>query len=345
MIFEKKNKKILHNSKKMPFFAPVKCSLQMISRRLLRIKVLQVYYSSLLKKNRDLEIAIKELNTSVQHTLDLYYELLSILIYISDLAEQKIQTALEKRLPTEADLNPNKRFANNPVFEIIRNSEHYQKNTSAPRIPADAHQQLVKQIWSELTASNEYQKYMLKTNVSMQDHKDIIIYIIRNFFPCNDELDSLIEEYSIYWNDDIGFVSSLLEKSIIRIKRSGNDSFLITNAYTCDADKIFGKELLGKALIHDNEYEDLIDKHSKNWDVDRIAIIDRIIMKLAITEFIHLPEVPIKVTINEYIEISKFYSTEKSNAFINGMLDQMVSSLKEEEKINKKGRGLVDNIA
>ena len=315
----------------------------MISRRLLRIKVMQVYYSNLLKGNSDLELAVKELDSSVHHTLELYYELLAIITYMADLAEQKIQTALDKKLPTEADLNPNRRFVDNPVIEAIRVAECFKKQTSAPRIPAEAHQKFIRDLWDQFTASNEYQKYMIKSEVTFQEHKEIIAHIIYEYFPENEALDNLIEEYGIYWNDDIGFASSLLGKSIMRVKRPGNDSFLIMKEYSCESDRKFGKNLLTKAMLHDSEYEELIDNHSKNWDVDRIAIIDRIIMKLAITEFLHLPEVPVKVTINEYIEISKFYSTEKSNAFINGLLDQIVNHLKDEGKLNKQGRGLVDN--
>jgi len=315
----------------------------MISRRLLRIKVMQVYYSNLLKDNGDLELAVKELDNSVHHTLELYYELLSIISYMADYAEKKIATALEKKLPTEADLNPNRRFVDNPVIEGFRNADCFKKQTKAPRVPLDAHKSLIKSLWDNFSATTEYQRYMIKQSVSLQEHKEIIAFIIREYFPENEPLDNLIEEYGIYWNDDIGFASSLLEKSIMRFKRPTNDAFLIMKEYSCESDRRFGKQLLINAMKNDNEFEALIDHHSKNWDVERIAIIDRIIMKLAITEFMHLPDVPIKVTINEYLEISKFYSTEKSNAFINGLLDQIVTSLQAEEKINKSARGLVDN--
>ena len=315
----------------------------MISRRLLRIKVMQVYYANLLRENSDLELAVKELDNSVHHTLELYYELLSIITYMADYAEQKMASALEKKLPTEADLNPNRRFIDNPVIEGIRNADCFKKQTKAPRIPFDAHKSLVKDLWKDFISTTEYQRYMIKAEVNLQDHKEIIAFIIHEYFPENETIDGLVEEYGIYWNDDIGFASSLLEKSIMRFKRPTNDAFLIMKEYSCESDRRFGKQLLINAMKYDKEFETLIDHHSKNWDVERIAIIDRIIMKLAITEFIHLPDVPIKVTINEYLEISKFYSTEKSNAFINGLLDQIVTALKTEEKINKSTRGLVDN--
>ncbi|MGC9331575.1 MAG: transcription antitermination factor NusB, partial [Bacteroidales bacterium] len=123
-----------------------------------------------------------------------------------------------------------------------------------------------------------------------------------------------------------------------------NDNFLIIKEYSCEDDRVFGKQLLYYALKHNHEYEKMINDHSINWNIERIAIMDKIIMKLAITEFLHMPTIPVKVTINEYIEISKYYSTAKSNAFINGLLDQIAVKLKQDNRIIKTGRGLVDNV-
>lgn len=313
----------------------------MISRRLLRIKVMQVYYANLQRKNNELSLALRELDSSVHNTLELYYELVAIITYMADFSEQKIQTALEKRLPNYEDLHPNKRFVENPVINSIRETGFFQKFTGASRIPLDAHSNLVKTLWEMFSSSTAYNQYMNKEKVSLQDHKEIINFIVREYFPDNEELDSLIEEYCIYWNDDIGFVASILEKSISRYKKSGNN-FLITNEYSCDDDRDFGIKLLKNALIYDSDFENIIDEHSKNWDIERIAMLDKIIMKLAVTEFIYMPEVPVKVTINEYIEISKYYSTAKSNAFINGLLDQIVHALKDNNKLKKTGRGLVE---
>jgi transcription antitermination protein NusB len=345
MLFEKLKgicKKYCTSLKISPILQKKKV-LRMISRRLLRIKVMQIYYAYLQNDNKEIEQALKTLDKSVHCTLELYYELLAIITYLADFAEQKIQTALEKKLPTKEDLNPNRRFIDNPVIETIRNAECFKKHTHAPRIPMDAHRNLIREIWDDLTGSEIYIRYMNSKNVDLSHHKQIIIHIINEYFPINENLDALIEEYGILWNDDIGFVASLLEKSIFRIKKPDNDSFLIMKEYSCESDKQFGKRLLTHSIENDEKFETLIDQHSKNWDIERIAMIDRIIMKLAITEFLYVPDVPVKVTINEYIEISKFYSTEKSNAFINGLLDQIVNALKNEGKLNKSGRGLVDN--
>ncbi|MFP4663212.1 MAG: transcription antitermination factor NusB [Bacteroidales bacterium] len=316
----------------------------MISRRLLRTKVMQVYYANVQQGKGDLNAATKELDKSVHGTLELYYEILSIITYLADYSGHKIEIALAKNLPTYEDLHPRRNFVDNPVIEAIRQAECFQKQTKAPRIPRDEHEKYIRDLYEKIYETEEFRSYLDTDKPSLSQHKNIIIYIINYFLVDDPTLDQMIEEFGLYWNDDIGFVCSLLEKSIQRVKKPGNDNFLIMKEYTCEADREFGKHLLRKALIHDNEYEEMIEEHSKNWDIERIAIVDKIIMKLAITEFIHMPAVPVKVSINEYIEISKFYSTLKSNAFINGLLDQIVVALKKEGKVKKTGRGLVGGV-
>ncbi|MGM0649154.1 MAG: transcription antitermination factor NusB [Bacteroidota bacterium] len=313
----------------------------MISRRLLRTKVMQVYYSRVQQLNTDPAQAEKELDKSVHATLELYYEVLAIIIYLADHAEHKIQLAMEKNLPSYEDLHPKRNFVDNPVIEAIRQSKYFQQQIRAPRISKEKHEKFISHLYKTISQTEVFQNYLDTKNPGMNKHKQIINFIIINFLQDNEDLDQIIEEHGLYWNDDIGFVCSLLEQSILRVKKPGNDNFLITKEYSCEDDRVFGKYLLRKALLHDNDYESLINKHSKNWDVDRIAILDKIIMKQAITEFIHLSTVPVKVTINEYIEISKYYSTDKSNAFINGMLDHIAEALRQKGLIKKTGRGLM----
>jgi len=314
----------------------------MISRRLLRTKVMQIYYAHVQQgKNEQIETAKKELDKSVHCTLELYYEILAIITYLADYADHRMQIAMEKKLPTYEDLHPKRNFADNPVIETIRQAKCFQKQTRAPRIPRDMHDKLIRDLYKNLLETETFKNYLNTKDPGLNKHKQIIIFIINEFLVDDPVLDQMIEEHAIYWNDDIGFVCSLLEKSIQRVKRPGSDNFLIMKEYTCEEDRRFGKHLLQKAIMHDEEYEAMIEHHSRNWDVERIATLDKIIMKLAITEFLHMPSVPVKVSINEYIEISKYYSTAKSNAFINGLLDQIVESLRQEDKIKKTGRGLV----
>ncbi|MEA3448331.1 MAG: transcription antitermination factor NusB [Bacteroidota bacterium] len=316
----------------------------MISRRLLRIKVMQIFYARVQQRDTEFASAEKELDRSVHATLELYYEILAIITYLADHAEHKIQIAQEKKLPTYEDLHPKRNFIDNPVIEAIRQAKSFQKQTKASHIPPEAYNDFIIHLYDKIHKSETFQAYLAIENPGMGKHKQIINFIINDFLQDDPDLDQLLEEYCIYWNDDIGFVCSLLEQSIRRVKKPGNDNFLIMKEYSCEEDRVFGKQLLYHALKHNNEYEKMINDHSKNWDIERIAILDKIIMKLAITEFLHLPSIPVKVSINEYIEISKYYSTSKSNAFINGLLDQIANKLKQENRIVKTGRGLVDNI-
>jgi transcription antitermination protein NusB len=316
----------------------------MISRRLLRTKVMQIFYASVQQRNTDFTSTDKELDKSVHATLELYYEILSIITYLAYYAEQKIELAKEKKLPSYVDLHPKRNFIDNPVIEAVRQAKYFQKQTRAPRIPKEAHTKFIINLYDHIYKTDKFQEYLDIRNPGMSKHKQIINFIINHFLLDNPDLDQLLEEYCLYWNDDIGFVCSLLEQSIQRVKKPDNDNFLIMKKYGCKDDMTFGKKLLYHALKHNDEYEKMINDHSKNWDIERIATLDKIIMKLAITEFLHIPSVPVKVTINEYIEISKYYSTAKSNAFINGLLDQIAAKLKQEGRIVKKGRGLVDNI-
>ncbi len=316
----------------------------MISRRLLRTKVMQIFYAHVQQRDTEFANTEKELDRSVHATLELYYEILAIITYLADHAEHKLELSKEKKLPSYDDMHPKHNFVDNPVIEAVRQAKCFQKQTRAPRISKEVHTKFIIHLYDQIYKTDTFQEYLNMPNPGMSKHKNIIIFIINNFLIDNTDLDELLEEYCIYWNDDIGFVCSLLEQSIRRVKKPGNDNFLIMKEYSCEDDRDFGKKLLYHALRQNNEYEKMINDHSKNWDAERIATLDKIIMKLAITEFLHIPSIPVKVTINEYIEISKYYSTAKSNAFINGLLDQIAEKLKQENRIVKTGRGLVDNV-
>jgi N utilization substance protein B len=173
------------------------------------------------------------------------------------------------------------------------------------------------------------------------DDRKFIEKMFNKIFLVSEEICEVLEEQSIYWNDDIEFVISVIIKTIKRFNEFTDSDQRLMPLYKDDEDREFAKELLRKSIINHDEIQTLIKVHSSNWDVDRIAFMDILMMQLAITEFLHFPSIPTKVTMNEYIELSKFYSTEKSRNFINGILDKTLKDLKKEGKINKAGRGLV----
>jgi transcription antitermination protein NusB len=172
--------------------------------------------------------------------------------------------------------------------------------------------------------------------------KAFISRLVAELIIPNEFLRQVLEEQSIYWNDDLEFIGSMVIKTLGRWKENGEMPIL--SMFSNDDDRQYVLELFRKTILHGNEYQDLIKKFSENWDLERLAIMDILIMEMAISEAIHFPSIPAKVTLNEYIEISKYYSTEKSSYFINGILDKIFLLLRSDEKIKKSGRGLIGEV-
>jgi len=192
-----------------------------------------------------------------------------------------------------------------------------------------------------MTESDTYESYMESEESSFQDDRKFIEKLFNKIILVSEDLYQVLEEQSIYWNDDVEFVISMIIKTIKKFNEFSSSDQSLMPLFKDLEDREFTKQLIRKAIINHDELRELIKEHSKNWDVDRIAFMDVLIMQLAITEFLYFPSIPTKVSMNEYIELSKFYSTEKSRNFINGILDKTLKDLKKEGKINKMGRGLI----
>jgi N utilization substance protein B len=201
--------------------------------------------------------------------------------------------------------------------------------------------ELLKNLFKEISENSEFQKYISDKGNSYEADKKILIYILEKILNESDELYSTLEEQSIFWNDNVDFIISMIVKTIKKFKVGDDYSTALMPKYKNDEDKEFVSQLLRKSVLNQVEYREIINKNIKNWDIERLAYIDMIILQLAITELQTFDEIPVKVTINEYIEISKYYSTEKSSTFINGILDKMVKIFKNDNQINKVGRGLI----
>jgi N utilization substance protein B len=186
-----------------------------------------------------------------------------------------------------------------------------------------------------------YEKYMSNNTRSYLDDRKFIDRLFNKVILVSEDLYNVLEEQSIYWNDDVEFVISMISKSLKRFNELSDSKQALMPMFKDAEDKEFAKNLFRKSVINHDELRTLIKEHSQNWDVERIAFMDILIMQLAITEFLYFPTIPTKVTLNEYIELSKFYSTEKSRNFINGILDKTLKDLKRDDKINKSGRGLI----
>lgn len=313
----------------------------MISRRLLRIKVLQVLYAYYRNGDRSLARAEKELFYSIGKAYELYYYFLVLIIDVAHLAEQKIDVARHKLIPSNDDLNPNTRFIDNSVIRQLAANNQLQAFTSSNVIGWDAHPEFVKRMFEAFVNSEIYRDFMQAERVSYQDERSLVVKFFSHIVAADDSLSALLEEKSIYWNDDVDFILSMVIKTIKRFNESDDEYTALPSMFKDDEDEAFVKNLFRKSLINHDESMELIKRFTKNWDVDRIAFMDVLIMEIALAEILEFSDIPVKVSFNEYLEIAKYYSTANSNHFINGILDKIVSLLRKEGKIVKVGRGLI----
>jgi len=313
----------------------------MISRRIIRTKVLQVLYAYYSSEERSLTNTEKELFFCIHKSYDLYHYLLALVTEIADYAEGRIELKQNKHLPTQEDLNPNTRFVNNLFIQQLRKNRQLNAYLNQTKLSWVNHPELIKELYLIMIESEMYEAYINTEAQSYMDDRKFVEKMFNKIFLVSEELYEVLEEQSIYWNDDIEFVIAVITKTIKRFSESSTPDQKLMPMYKDDEDREFAKDLLRKSIINHDELQALIKVHSSNWDVERIAFMDILMMQLALAEFLYFPSIPTKVTMNEYIELSKFYSTEKSRNFINGILDKTLKDLKKEGKIKKAGRGLV----
>jgi N utilization substance protein B len=313
----------------------------MISRRLLRIKALIALYAYNRREDGNLARAETELMFSIGKTYDLYHYLLLLVLEISDIACEKIDQALQKRMPTEEDLNPQRRFADNLVIAQLRKNLTFQKYISSQKLSWINNSHIPRLLYNKMIVWEVYEEYMKSECHNYLSDKKFVTRLIKDLLSNSEDLHSNLEEQSIYWNDDIEYVSSMIEKTLKKFKVDSGENTQLMPLFKNDEDEEFVKILFRKAVLNSAKCSELIDKNTTNWEVDRIALMDILVMQLAITEIIEFPEIPVKVTLNEYIEISKYYCTSKSSTFVNGILDNIVKEIRESGLFNKSGRGLV----
>lgn len=315
----------------------------MTSRRLIRIKVLQLLYSYTKKEGMTLAEIERDLVKSVNKSSELYYHTFLLLTEIQRKAFLKID-AIKNRRFTSVEVPPlDSRFAENPVLIAIANNKKFQTFNSSNFISWSNEMEIVGYFYNALVASELYKTYMSKEEVTFDDHKDFVLKFFAELIAQDDIFFQTLEEKDIYWNDDFELVLELVYKTIKNTSESSNeDSNIFLPIFHMDEDMEFARKLLRKTLLEREEYLKIIDKFTHNWEIERISEIDKLIMCVAISELKHFPSIPVKVTLDEFIEISKSYSSPKSGSFINGVLDKIVTLLKESGEITKIGRGLVE---
>lgn len=316
----------------------------MISRRLLRIKILQICYAHFKSNGQSIKQAEKELFFSIKKSYDLYHYMFLLILDVVKYTQSRIDLATQKLVPTYDDLHPNTKFIDNRLIKQLESNIFLKKYLNDNKLSWVNYPELIKNLYLTIKDSDIYKQYMSSGKSSYKEDKKFIVDLYSRLIIFYEPLHQNLEEQSIYWNDDLEFVTSMVIKTINRFKASSNETLNLMPLYKNDDDKEFVKRLFRKSIINQADYQNLISDYIKNWDIERVAFIDIVVMTMAISELIEFSEIPVKVTFDEYIEIAKFYSTQKSNVFINGVLDKIVSHLKKEGKIEKIGRGLIGEV-
>ncbi|MGB1284128.1 MAG: transcription antitermination factor NusB [Polaribacter sp.] len=312
----------------------------MINRRHIRIKVMQSVYAMLQSDNDDVIKEQKFLKYSILKMYDLYVLNLQLLVEVQKLATKKITLSKKKILATKEDLQPNTKFINNKIIKAISKSISLQSYIEINKLDHwKLDDEYVRIVFDELQKSNLYKRYLDTVENSFKVDKGFVIDFFKEIIAPNEKLADYYEDKMISWVDDIPFVNTWIVRSLNKCKP--NHTFMAGTLYKDNDDENFVSELFQKTILKHKEYEKDIEDKTPNWEADRIADIDLILIKMAITEFIDFPSIPTRVTINEYIEISKDYSTTKSSYFINGVLDKISKEFIQNERIVKVGRGLL----
>ena len=312
----------------------------MINRRHIRVKVMQSVYAMQHSNSDDLVKEEKFLKHSIQKMFDLYVLNLQLLVEVQKLARKKIELAKKKILATKEDLNPNTKFVNNRLLNLLTESVSLEGYLELNKLNFwDLDDEYVRIIWEELQQSTLFNKYMNTTEDSYNVDRAFVIDFFRDIVAPNEKLAEYYEDKMISWVDDIPFVNTWVIKSLN--KQKPNNPFILGSLYKDDDDKRFVSDLLNKTMLHHHKYDEDIVSKTPNWEADRIADIDMILIKMAISEFLHFPSIPARVTINEYIELAKDYSTSNSGQFVNGVLDKLSKDYLNSKRMVKIGRGLL----
>ena len=314
----------------------------MLNRRHIRIKILHILYGFYQDSDADVVATRKALNHSVGKMQELYVLLLMMIGAMQGFAIDRIEAGRKKQLPTPEDLHPNTKFVTNKPLRALANSKKLQKAASDLGVGWGDDQEMLRKMFRSLLEHEEYIEFMASEERGFKHDREYLIRIFRKHMITSEVFQERLEEQSIFWNDDLDLAASMAIKTIKTIRETDDDIALLPLWREDDDDKQFLETLFVESLAQAEVNEILVTEAAKNWELERIALMDRILMKMALAEAKSFSSIPLKVTLNEYIELSKYYSTPKSNGFINGVLDQLFTQLKKDGTIVKIGRGLIE---
>lgn len=314
----------------------------MLNRRHIRIKVMQVIYAFSQGEADDIKKNEKFLLQSMENMYNLYLLILSLLVEVQKKAEDHQKKLQQKHLATVEDKNPNRKFVNNELLLMLRDNMPLKQALEARKINNwELDNEYVEVIFRALLESELYKDYMATKVSTFKEDKMFVIDMFREIVAPNEKLYDYLEDKNITWLDDLPVINTTIVKLLRKTNQGTKQQHFVPDLFKDEEDKEFGIELLKKTVLNQSSLSKEIEGKTANWDKDRIASIDFVLLKMAICEFQKFPSIPVKVTINEYLEIAKEYSTPKSSVFINGILDKLVKEYSDKGTLNKTGRGLM----
>ena len=307
----------------------------MINRVLIRLKIIQIVYAYYQNGSKNLDAAEKELFFSLSKAYDLYNYLLMLMVAVTNYAQKRIDAAKSKLAPTTEELYPNMKFVENKfIAQLEVNQQLTEFITNQKRSWANE-ETFVKGLYDRITASDIYKEYMASTDNSYDADRELWRKLYKTFVFNNEALDTLLEDQSLYWNDDKEVVDTFVLKTIKRFDEKNGVNQPLLPEFKDEEDREFARRLFRRTILNADYYRHLISENTRNWDLDRVAFMDVIVMQCALAEILSFPNIPVSVSLNEYVDIAKVYSTPKSGSFVTGTLDGIVNQLKKDGKLTK----------
>ncbi len=320
----------------------------MLNRRHIRIKVLQALYAYNQTGNTNPVTGEKQLLKHFEKVYDLFIYQLSLLVEIRAFAEERMIEAKKKYYPTQEELNPIEKFIHNPLLVQLAENKDLEKKTDALHINWKSEKELVLKLYNQIRETEIYKEYLVSGDTGYKAEKRVIEKLFEEVLIPSESLHFYFEDINLNWTDDYFLVAQLVLMTMSSYKVSWNENRALPTLFKDELDEdggqdlIFARDLFKKTIKYSDEFLEIIKPKIVNWEIDRVALMDMLILKMALVELTEMPSIPVKVTMNEFIEISKYFSTPKSKIFINGILDSLIIELKASGKIKKAGRGLIE---
>ena len=303
------------------------------------MKVAKTLYAHLKSDSDNLKASEKYLVESIDKAYDLYFQMMSFVVEVARYAESRIELAKQKKLPTYEDLNPNRRFVDNAVITLIANSDSVNDVLASRKLGWANQYDTIKDVYNRLIETEFYKNYMSASVSTFTDDRKFVEEFFQ-WLESDEQLAEVVTEMSLLWADDYGFALLLALRTVQHLKRSHTEVKVLPK-FKSEEDLDFAKRLFIKSLVDYEDNQAVVDRYSKNWDVERVVFMDSLIISIAIAELTQFDSIPVKVTLDEWIDIAKYYSSPTSSNFVNGVLDKVVAEFTEQGLIKKSGRGLL----